>query len=117
MSGGICAAAKHIFDNTDRLTEGAVRFIYLGKRIRIGTEMPALLYVCAVSEGAGFLLLVLCAAAVHELGHIAAAALLGRRFNSATVSLSGADISASRRTKTTFWYVRRDPFSVLPPRR
>ena len=61
-----------------------MRFIYLGKRIRIGTEMPALLYVCAVSEGIR-----------GKDGVPIAAALLGRRFNSATVSLSGTDISYS----------------------
>lgn len=70
-----------------------MRYIYLGKRIRIGTCLPAAAYLYAALKGAGPALSVICALLVHEAGHAAAAAACGRKFDALTLTLQGADLS------------------------
>ena len=68
-----------------------MRYIYFGKKFRIGAEVPPLLYLLIKSGGVLSLYAALSVLA-HELGHVAAAALCGRRVGLLTVSLPGADI-------------------------
>ncbi|MBO4870005.1 MAG: M50 family metallopeptidase [Clostridia bacterium] len=68
-----------------------MRYIYFGKKFRIGVEVPPLLYLLVCCGGV-FSLYAAAAVLLHELGHAAAAALCGRRVEMLTVSLPGADI-------------------------
>lgn len=70
-----------------------MRYIYFGKRLRAGVELPPIICFFIYTAGADKTISVIAALFLHELGHIAAALIRGRLPESVTLSAAGADIS------------------------
>ena len=85
----ISGRLTHILENT----RFYVRYIYFGKRLRAGVELPLIICFFIYTAGAEKTFSVLAALLAHELGHLAAALFRGRRLCSVTLSAAGADIT------------------------
>ena len=68
-----------------------MRYIYVGKKLRIGVEMLPLLCIWIREDGYAALSAV-AAVILHEAAHAAAAVLCGRKITSLTLTLPGADM-------------------------
>ena len=69
-----------------------MRYIYLGKRIRLSTVLPVFVYLWAVFSGHATALSAAAAILIHEAGHITSGLFLRRRISAVTLSALGADI-------------------------
>ena len=66
-----------------------MRYIYFGKRLRAGVELPPIICFFIYTAGADKTISVIAALFLHELGHIAAALIRGRLPESVTLSAAG----------------------------
>lgn len=69
-----------------------MRYIFLGKKVRLSTLLPSAVYLWAYFCGYETALASLFAVLIHEAGHLTAGIVLRRRISSVTLSALGADI-------------------------
>ena len=69
-----------------------MRYIFLGKRVRLSVFLPATLYFWTVFAGPEAALQSFSAVVLHECGHIFAGLVTGRKISVVTLSPFGADI-------------------------
>ncbi len=69
-----------------------MKYIFLGKRVRLSVFLPLTLYLWVIFAGYETALSSLFAVAVHEAGHILAGLVMKRKISAVTLSPLGADI-------------------------